>query len=149
MSKSSFCESERNKIEKMNKFQLSNKFKRVGYYIAITAFAFMIIRKIADVDIFWVKQISKHLLLLGMLIISISKDNTEDEFIENLRSQSYRLAFILTVLYALIQPFIEYFVDFLLNDNPKDFGSFSYFQVLTFMLVIQIAFFEQLKRMNR
>ena len=149
MSKSSLCESERNKIEKMNKFQLSQKFKKIGYYIVIATFISMLIRKIVDVDVFWVKEMLRSLLLLGMLIISISKDKIEDEFIESLRAQSYRLAFVLTVLYALIQPYIEYVVDFLLNDNPKDFGSFSYFQVLTFMLVIQIAFFEQLKRMNR
>lgn len=149
MSKSSLCESERNKIEKMNKFQLSQKFKKIGYYIVIATFISMLIRKIVDVDVFWVKEMLRSLLLLGMLIISISKDKIEDEFIESLRAQSYRLAFVLTVLYALIQPYIEYVVDFLLNDNPKDFGGFSYFQVLTFMLVIQIAFFEQLKRMNR
>lgn len=149
MFNSSFCESERKKIEKMNKFQLSQKFKTIGCYIVIATFSSMLIRKIADVDIFWLKELLRSLLLLGMLIISISKDKVEDEFIESLRAQSYRLAFVLTVIYALIQPYVEYVVDFLLNDNPKDFGSFSYFQVLTFMLVIQIAFFEQLKRMNK
>ena len=30
MSKQSFCDKERNRIEKMNKFQLAYKYKRVG-----------------------------------------------------------------------------------------------------------------------
>ena len=86
--------------------------------------------------------------MIGFLIISISKDKIEDEYIDSLRAQSYRLAFILSVVYSLIQPLINYFVDVLLNVEPKEFYDFSYFQVLFFMLVVQIMFFTQMKRFN-
>lgn len=147
MSKSTICERERKYIEKMNKFQLSNQFKKIGYYIAFGTFALMIAKKFIDEPI-WVKPFLRGLILFGMLLISISKNKIEDEFIESLRSQSYRFAFILAVLYALIQPLINYGVGFLLNQN-ENFESFSYFQVLFFMLVVQLMVFWQLKRMNK
>tara|TARA_R100000789_G_C2961383_1_gene138042 strand:- start:167 stop:613 length:447 start_codon:yes stop_codon:yes gene_type:complete len=147
MSKQSFCDKERNRIEKMNKFQLAYKYKRVGIIIAITAFSLMIAKKFID-EPDWVKPILSNLLLIGFLIISISKDKIEDEYIDSLRAQSYRLAFILSVIYSLIQPLVNYGVDFLLNEEPKAFYDFDYFQVLFFMLVVQIMFFTQMKRYN-
>ena len=86
--------------------------------------------------------------MICFLIISISKEKIEDEYIDSLRAQSYRLAFILSVVYSLIQPLINYFVDVLLNEEPKEFYDFSYFQVLFFMLVVQIMFFSHMKRFN-
>lgn len=147
MSKQSFCERERSYIEKMNKFQLSNKFKIVGYYFAFGIFALMIAKGFFD-EPTWVKPTLNGLLLLGMLLISISKDKIEDEFIENLRSQSYRIAFILAILYSLLQPFINYTVGLLFDKNETMEG-FSYFQVLFYMLVVQLMVFWQLKRMNK
>lgn len=149
MKNDSFCEKERKRIEKLNRFQISNKFKKVGYSIVIGAFLGMIIRKLADVDVYWLKELLRSLFLLGLLIISISKDKIEDEYIESLRSQSYRLAFLISVVYSLIQPYVEYLVDNLLNKSSDSNTGFSYFQVLIFMLFVQIAFFEQLKRFSK
>lgn len=147
MGKESLCERERSQIERMNKFQLPNSFKKIGYYIAFGAFALMIAKKFFE-EPEWVKPALRWTLLIGMLIISLAKDKIEDEFIDSLRSQSYRLAFILAVLYSLVQPFINYGVGILFDANEKLEG-FSYFQVLFFMLLIQLLFFFQLKRFNR
>lgn len=147
MGKESLCERERSQIERMNKFQLPNSFKKIGYYIAFGAFALMIAKKFFE-EPMWVKPALRWTLLIGMLIISLAKDKIEDEFIDSLRSQSYRLAFILAVLYSLVQPFINYGVGILFDANEKLEG-FSYFQVLFFMLLIQLLFFFQLKRFNR
>ena len=149
MKNESFCEKERKRIEKLNRFQISNKFKKVGYSIVIGAFLGMIVRKLAVVDVYWLKELLRSLFLFGLLIISISKDKIEDEYIESLRSQSYRLAFLISVVYALIQPYVEYLVDNLLNKISDSNSGFSYFQVLIFMLFVQIAFFEQLKRFSK
>jgi hypothetical protein len=145
--KESYCERERSKLERLNKFQLANKYKKVGYVIVIVAFALMIAKKFVD-EPSWVKPILINILLLGMLIISISKEKVEDEYIDSLRSQSYRLAFVLAVVYSLVQPGVNYVVGLLLG---KEEGSneFSYFQVLFFMLVVQLMFFYQLKRFNK
>ena len=85
---------------------------------------------------------------VSALIISLSKEKVEDEFIDSLRSQSYRLAFVMAIVYSLVQPLINYGVGTLLNQDDELQG-FSYFQVLFFMLIVQLMFFWQLKRMNK
>jgi len=147
MFKSSICERERSHLEKMNKFQLKNQFKKIGYVIAIGAFVLMFGRKFIE-NTEWVRPILQGVLLVGLLVISLSKDKEEDEFIDTLRSQSYRLAFLLAIAYSLLQPLVNYAVAQLLIENDE-FKSFNYFQVLFFMLIVQLMFFWQLKRMNR
>ncbi|QTE23370.1 hypothetical protein [Polaribacter cellanae] len=85
----------------------------------------MIVQKLFE-EPSWVKPALRGFILFGMLLISISKDKIEDEFIESLRSQSYRIAFILGILYSLLQPFINYGVDLLFDKNGT-MESFSYF----------------------
>jgi uncharacterized membrane protein len=147
MSKESICERERSQLEKMNKFQLTHNFKKVGYIIAIGTFMAMIVRKYFE-DSEWIRPILNGILLIGLLLISVSKEKLEDEFIESLRSQSYRLAFIMAIVYSLVQPLVNFGVAFLFNQD-KEMKSFDYFQVLFFMLIVQLLFFWKLKRMNR
>lgn len=147
MSKQSICERERSHLEKMNKFQLGNNYKKVGIIIAVISFIIMIVRKYIE-DSEWVRPILHGTLLLGLLIVSLSKEKLEDEFIDSLRSQSYRLAFLMAIVYSLIQPLVNYGVAVLLNQDDQ-LKSFSYFQVLFFMLIVQLMFFWQLKRMNK
>ncbi|MEE9407368.1 MAG: hypothetical protein V3V28_04750 [Polaribacter sp.] len=147
MSKQSICERERNQLEKMNKFQLPNQYKKVGLIIAIGSFLLMILRKYVE-DSEWTKPILHGVLLIGLLIISLSKEKLEDEFIDSLRAQSYRFAFIMAIVYSLVQPLINYGVAVLFNQDDKLQG-FSYFQVLFFMLIVQLMFFWQLKSMNK
>ena len=147
MSKQSICERERSHIEKMNKFQLGNQFKKVGYIIAIGTFLIMIGRKFIE-DSEWIRPILHGTLLIGLLLISLSKEKMEDEFVDSLRSQSYRIAFILVVIYSLLQPVINFVVGYLLNEN-EEMKSFGYFQVLFFMLIVQLMVFWQLKRLNK
>lgn len=147
MSKQSICERERSQLEKMNKFQLGYQYKKIGLIIAIAAFTLMIGRKFID-NTEWVRPILQAVLLVGLLIISLSKSKEEDEFIDSLRSQSYRLAFLIAIVYSLVQPLINYGVGILFDENETLQG-FNYFQVLFFMLIVQLMFFWQLKRMNR
>jgi hypothetical protein len=147
MSRESICEKERTKIEKLNKFQFPNKFKKIGYYITFITFGLMIAKKYVD-EPDWVKPILSGILLLGMLMISMSRDKIEDEYIDSLRSQSYRFSFVVVVLYALIQPLINFGVGMLFDETEKLQG-FDYFQVLFFMLVVQLMSFYQLKRVSK
>ncbi|MEN8702975.1 MAG: hypothetical protein ABF265_09820 [Polaribacter sp.] len=147
MVKQSICEKEKSYVEKMNKFQLQHKYKKVGYIISFSAFALMIAKKFID-EPNWVKPVLSGILLVGMLLISLAKEKLEDEYLESLRSQSYRIAFILVILYALIQPFINFGVGLLFDESEKLEG-LNYFQILFYMLVVQLMVFWQLKRMNR
>lgn len=147
MSKSSICERERSHLSKMNKFQLGNQYKKVGYSIAIGTFLVMIGRKYIE-NSEWIRPILHGVLLIGLLLISLAKEKIEDEFIDSLRAQSYRIAFILVIVYALLQPLVNYAVGYLLNEN-EELKSFDYFQVLFFMLIVQLMVFWQLKRLNK
>ncbi|MHB0756323.1 hypothetical protein [Polaribacter sp. M15] len=147
MSRQSICERERSQLEKMNKFQLNYRYKKIGLVIAISAFVLLLGRKFVD-NGEWIRPVFQAFLLVGLLIISLSKSKEEDEFIDSLRSQSYRLAFLLAIVYSLVQPLINYGVGLLFDENETLKG-FNYFQVLFFMLIVQLMFFWQLKRMNR
>jgi hypothetical protein len=147
MSKTSICERERSKLEKMNKFQLGNHFKKIGYIVAIGSFILMIANGYLE-EPNKLRPVLHGVLLIGLLLISLSKEKIEDEYIDSLRSQSYRLAFIMAIVYSLGQPIINYIVAFVLNQDDK-FKSFDYFQVLFFMLIVQLLFFWQLKRFNK
>ena len=137
------CKKEDLYINKMNKFQLPHTYKKVGYYFSLFVFALMIIKKFVD-EPDWVKPLLSGLLLVGMMIISLSKEKLEDEYIDSLRAQSYRIAFLLVVLYALIQPFINYGVGLLFDPNEQLEG-LDYFQLLFYMLLVQLMVFWRLK----
>ncbi|WP_138434255.1 hypothetical protein [Winogradskyella algicola] len=136
---------ERSKIEKWSQFQLNNHWKIKGIIFCFIIFVATIVLKFNEVNTEWVRFGFRKALLVGLLVIALSKEKTEDEMIVSLRAKSFRLAFILAVLYALIQPIVDVLV-FNLLGKPISSSSFSYFQVLSFMLIIQIMFFEVLKR---
>jgi hypothetical protein len=96
----------------------------------------------------WLKPFLHGVLLIGLLIISVSKEKIENEFIVSLRSQSYRLAFILAIVYSLVQPLANFAIATLINQD-NTFESFNYFQVLFFMLIVQLLFFWKLKKYNK
>lgn len=146
MKGSKICERERIQLEKMNKFQLENHYKKVGFIAAIGSFAFMIAMKYFDNPV-WLKPILEGVLLMGLLLISISKDKIEDEYIDSLRSQSYRLAFVFAILYALLQPLVNFVVSYALQQD-NEYESFNYFQVLFFMLIVELLFFWKLKKQH-
>ena len=84
--------------------------------------------------------------LVGMLIMSISKDKVEDEMTIQLRAQSYMIAFILGVIYALVMPYVEFGVSNMVHNGGKVYKDLGDFQVLLFMLLIQLMFYHNLKR---
>jgi hypothetical protein len=85
MSKQTICERERSHLDKMNKFQLGNQFKKIGYMIAIGAFILMIGRKYIE-DSEWIRPILHGILLIGLLVIFLAKEKIEDELMDSLRS---------------------------------------------------------------
>ncbi len=139
MSKQSLCERERSHLEKMNKFQLGNQFKKIGYIIAVGTFVVMIGRKYIE-DSEWIKPILHGILLVGLLLISLSKEKLEDEFVDSLRSQSYRLAFIMVIVYSLIQPLINFGVGYLFNQD-EDMKAFELFSGIVFYVDCSIDVF--------
>lgn len=139
-------ECERTKLESfLDKFQLPNSFKKVGIANFLLSFVVLTIIKFADNEPLWLRPALKQAMLVGLLMISISREKIEDELIQILRSKSYALAFIIGVIYIMLQPLTNELINFILGtaEAPDNMG---YVQVLLFMLLIQVGFFEVLKR---
>ena len=138
---------ERERLNKIVKFRLPNRFLKIGIIISVMAIISMFVRAFAlEGDVFWLKELSKKALLIGMLLMSLSKDKEEDEMIVALRAQSYAIAFVVGVVYALVMPYVELGVSQVVNDAPQAYKDLGDFQVLVFMLMIQLLFFHNLKR---
>ncbi|PQB04420.1 hypothetical protein [Aureitalea marina] len=137
-------EYDRRLFRRLRKFHLPHSWKKVGLTIAIAAFVLMLVKRFVD-EPEWVKPLLANIMLIGLLIISISKEKVEDEMMASIRAQSYGIAFVSGVIYAIVQPYVNFGVAWLLgSENPNT--DMSYFQVLVFMLIVQLLFFKQFKR---
>ena len=140
MSLKKIIEWDKRNLERMKKFQLPHRYKAIGILVTILAFVALISLKFIEDEPLWIRVMVRNLLLVGMLVISISKEKVEDEMIATIRMQSYALAFIFGVLYSLIQPAINKVV-FAILKSDKSAWEMGHFQVMIFMLLIQIMFF--------
>ena len=144
LKKMNACES--TKLERfLNKVQLPHLYKKIGISIVVLSFILLTVIKFIDGEPSWIRPILKQAMLVGLLIVSLSREKIEDELIETLRSKSYALAFIIGVLYTMLQPMANYIVDIVLGRGDAS-NNMGYVQVLLFMLLIQVIFFEVLKR---
>jgi L-asparagine transporter-like permease len=139
-------------IEKINRFtgyQLPNKFNIVGLVIIIVSFLSIVtsldtyILEEKFYDLF--KRVALSGTILGLLIISISKEKIEDELMTKIRTQSYNYAVISAVLLYLTFPFINYIFMSVFSTMPKIEGGKD-ISVLGFLLFTQILTFRKLKR---
>ncbi len=146
MATNSIQNSDPKKIARWTKFQLPNRFKRIGLIICILAFLLMLGRKFAEGPL-WIKPLLSNIFIIGLLMVSLAKEKIEDELIVNLRSQSYRLGFTFGVLYAiLVIPLINYVVDMLVSGAEEATFEANVFEVLITMLAIQLLFFHKFKK---
>ena len=147
MNKESFINCERKRFSKLLKFRLPHKFMAVGIAISVVSIVIMFVRGfVLEGDTEWLKLLLQKSLLVGLLIMSISKDKMEDEMTIQLRSQSYMIAFIVGVIYALIMPYVDLGVSNVVHDGGEVYKDLGDFQVLLFMLMIQLMFYHNLKR---
>ncbi len=138
--------SEEKSLARLQNIQLPSSFKKVGVGIVIASLVGLILKKTAGMEAEMIAHLLKSGLIVGLLIISIAKDKEEDEMIVKLRAQSYTAAFIATVIYTLITPYINIGVDALVSFQEKKEYSMASFQILFYMLGLQIMFFHLFKR---
>ncbi|WP_178984048.1 hypothetical protein [Winogradskyella helgolandensis] len=140
-------EFERNTFYKLIHFRLPHQFMTIGITVVLLSIVMMFVRAFAmDGDTVWLKLVLQKFLLVGMLIMSLSKDKLEDEMTIVLRAQSYAIAFVIGVIYALVMPYVEFGVSNVMNSGGESFKNLGDFQVLLFMLMIQLMFYHNLKR---
>ncbi len=144
----SVMECERKSLEKMKKYQLPNRFKKMGIAIIILSFLALIINKLS-LDSKDLNLIAKYGILVGLLTLSISKEKIEDELVSSLRMQSYTFAFITGVFITLTNPLFSYIANFIFEKQQDNFQGIGDWQVLWILLTVQIFYFEFLKRAHK
>ncbi len=132
----------------MMQLQLPYHFKKIGIGIAIMSFILLLANKFA-IEMEAVRTFGKYGMLIGMLLISISREKIEDELVTKLRMQSFAFAFIFGVMYALALPILDYALDYSFKDGEAIFKGMGDFSILWILLCIQVFYFEYLKRMHR
>jgi hypothetical protein len=138
---------ERKQMNKMLNFRLPNVYLIIGVAIVVLSIFMMFWRAFAmEGDTEWLRTLTKKGLVVGMLLMSISKDKEEDELTVKLRMQSYALAFVIGVVYALVMPYVDYGVSNVVKPEGETLKNLGDFQVLVFMLMIQLMFYHALKR---
>lgn len=147
--KKSFCESERKQLETFNQFQFPSYIKQIGFGLLIFSFIVLFSIPIFSLENVILKSISKNGILFSMLLIVMSKDKIEDEMTNQLRLQSYKLAFLAGVIYTLVQPYIIFAIGFFIKPEKEiQFEEIQMFPILFFFLAMQILFFYVLKKIR-
>ncbi|OAB31389.1 hypothetical protein SAMN05444395_101637 [Flavobacterium fryxellicola] len=138
-------------IEKINKFtgyQLSNKFKIIGLGLSIISLVSIVMNAayLENTKYYYLfDRIALTTMVLGFLVISLSKEKIEDELIAQIRMQSFNYAVIGTVIIYLTMPFINYILYFKSLVGREIEGSKDV-AVLGLLLTIQILTFRKLKK---
>lgn len=147
------CKDEHTKLMKMINFRLPHPFKRFGIIAALLILVFLMGYKFYGSNDLMVKDVLRTVMLVFLLLASLSKDAVEDEYVQHIRYQSYVIAFICAVGYAIGVPIIAFVLDVLISqvdqDNVIKFHEISGFEVMFMLLCFQILFFETLKRLGR
>lgn len=149
MNLKSFIECERKSLEKMKRYQLPNRFKKIGIGIIIISLVTFLVNKfsIENIDL---KLTAKYGILVGLLLVSISKEKIEDELITSLRMQSYTFAFIAGVIITLLtNPLFNYIANIISQKQQENFQEVRDWEILWILLSVQVFYFEFLKRMNK
>ena len=135
-------------INNITGFQLPYKFKIYGLVVFIVSMISSILLEIYLEGYKYndlIKRIVISTAILGLLIISISREKIEDELILKLRMQSYNYAVIGAVIVYLTMPFINLAIVASFSSIPKMDGSKDV-AVLGLLLTIQILAFRKLKK---
>ena len=140
-------EKEQKALQKLMDFRLPHKVMYFGLAIAGLSIVMMFVRAfLMEGDTLMLKELLKKTLLVGMLVMSLSADREEDELTIKLRMQSYGWAFVIGVIYALVMPYVEYGVSNAVNSEVEAYKDLGDFQVLLFMLLVQLMCYHTLKR---
>ena len=147
MSTKKIMDCERERLNKITNFRLPRIFWTIGMAVTAISIVIMFVRAfVMEGDTEWLRELAKQGLLVGMLLMSISKDKEEDELTIKLRMQSYAFAFVVGVAYSLIMPYVEFGVSNVVHSGGETYKNLGDFQVLTFMLLVQLMSFHTLKR---
>jgi hypothetical protein len=147
MERKNFIECERKGLNKLINFRLPHYFHKLGMLLVGASILMFFVRAfVLEGETEVLRQVFKKVLLIGMLLMSVARDKEEDELITKLRMQSYTYAFISGVIYAIVMPYVDLGVSSLVHGGGEVYKDLGDFQVLMFMLFVQLLCFMTLKR---
>ena len=91
------------------------------------------------------RLLAESLVLIGLLLVTVSRGREEDEYTLQLRARAFTYAFVVGVIYSVIQPLINWGVGSVISQEGVEWQMIPTFAVLWLMLVVQIGFFHVLK----
>ena len=136
------------KIDKYTNFLLPYKFKKIGLVLFVLAFIAYFTAVFFVENILYCAlslNLAETIAIVGLLLVAISKEKTEDELISKIRMQSYHYAVIGTVI---VQFFISFFPFIFVLPFPAKTLKITKsidVSVLLYLLVIKIIIFKKLK----
>src|SRR5690606_27278692 len=124
-------------------YLLPNYFKRMGIAIIILAsFTFILQTQTqflsADQDF----EIPLTLLLVGLTLVSFSKEKVEDERIRNIRYRTWAYSFYSIIGYVVFGRILNYFLE-----SPLEFYN-SATAILIVILTLNVAYFSTYKEID-
>lgn len=146
MNAKDLCEGDERWLNWLVNFKLPNYWKKIGWVLLIISLVLVLAIKFMDGNFDVLKSILEKAMLIGLLIITISREKIEDEFIQALRSKSFSFAFIVGVIFVLIQPLVNYIVLLLFKPEKLIFQDLGDFMILWFLLIVYLTTFWSLKR---
>jgi len=143
-----FCDGEERRLIWLISRKLPNSWKKIGWGILFLSLVLLLLNQYFDINHLMFKSILKNTTLVGLLIVTVSKEKIEDELVESLRAKAFSFAFIMGVTWVLVQPLINYTVSFLITPLRANYQDLGDFQILWFLLIIYLTTFWFLKRRN-
>ncbi|MEM1220211.1 MAG: hypothetical protein AAGH79_14920 [Bacteroidota bacterium] len=80
------------------------------------------------------RLLAESFVLIGLLLIAVSRGREEDEYTLQLRARAFTYAFIVGVLYSVIQPLVNWGVGTAIGREAADWQMIPTFAVLWLML---------------
>ena len=148
MKMKSILDCESRSLERINSLQLPTIFKKIGIGLFLISLIILLVLAFTSNDDTF-KLVSKYGMLIGLLIVSISKEKIEDELVRDLRLRSFSFAFIVGILYALSLPFVDYLVDLIIQSQNADLKGLGDFPILWILLTCKVGYFELLKKTHK
>ena len=137
---------EQSKMERLLNFKLPNKMKIVGWLIMAVSLGIILSTKLFDGDFEVLKHVLKRVVLLGLLIVVVSKEKVEDERIQVIRAKAFGSTFLVAVVYVLVQPIINYIVNLIVEPQDAVFEDLGDFVIVWFLLAVYLMVYTMLKR---
>lgn len=142
----SIQECEEKNLHKLLNFKLPNVAKKIGWGLFGVSMITILATKFFDGDLELLKNILKRLILLSLFIVVLSKEKVEDERVQHMRAKAFSLTFLLSAIYILVQPIVNFIASSIIDDGQGLFQDLGDFVILWFMLIVYLMFFHFIKK---